>query len=169
MGITNGQSTFAPDKAITRAEFAVALVNAFGLEKKDGATVSFTDVPGNAWYQDAVLAAASQGIIKGKGNGLFEPLANITREEAMMLIQNTATLLKMNASTTQGANLNNFVDANQVSAWAKDAVIFNVNNEIIAGNGNSIAPTDNITRAETMVVIDRLLAKLSMSSQYNPS
>ena len=142
LGITNGQNTFAPDKAITRAEFAVALVNAFGLEKKDGAMVSFTDIPGNAWFQGAVLAAASQGIIKGKGNGLFEPQANITREEAMIMIQNIATTVySMQNTTDEGVLLNEFADAGQISPWAKEAVVFNISQGIVVGEEQTINPS----------------------------
>ena len=113
-------------------------------------------------YKRQVLAAASQGIIKGKGNGLFEPQANITREEAMIMIQNIATTVySMQNTTDEGVLLNEFADAGQISPWAKEAVVFNISQGIVVGEEQTINPSRPITRAEAMVMIDRLLDKLS--------
>ncbi len=51
----------------------------------DAAPVAFQDVPASEWYAETVKKASASGIIKGKGNGMFEPGSNLTIAEAMTL------------------------------------------------------------------------------------
>jgi 2',3'-cyclic-nucleotide 2'-phosphodiesterase (5'-nucleotidase family) len=46
----------------------------------------FADVDADAWYADAVSYVALNGIMTGKGNGSFDPTAEITRGEVMTLL-----------------------------------------------------------------------------------
>lgn len=166
LGITNGKANFKPDNAITRAEFAVAMVNALGLTIDENNLVSFEDVNSGAWYNKAVLIAASNGIISGNGDGTFSPDANIERQAAMAIIKKVAELYNMESAKADEIALNNFTDTNKIATWAKDAVLFNVNNGIIVGSNGNIAPVDNITRAESIIIVNKLLEKLSLTSQY---
>ena len=81
-----GNSTFAGDREITRAEFAAIMVRALGLPAKD--ISAFSDVAKEAWYNGAVAAASKYGIVSGRGGNTFDPLAKITREEAMQMVFN---------------------------------------------------------------------------------
>lgn len=45
----------------------------------------FDDVPADAWYAEAVNALAEGGILAGKGNGKFDPNANITMAELSVI------------------------------------------------------------------------------------
>lgn len=51
----------------------------------NAAPVVFQDVDASAWYAETVNKASASGIIKGKGNGMFEPGNNLTIAEAMTL------------------------------------------------------------------------------------
>lgn len=42
-------------------------------------TVTFTDVPADAWYKNAVETLASLGIVSGVGDGRFIPDRPMTR------------------------------------------------------------------------------------------
>jgi len=65
--------------------------------------------------------------------------------------------------TGTSGSLSVFSDANEVGAWAKDAVSFSVGNGLIVGKSNgTLAPLSEITRAETAVVILRLLQKAEL-------
>ncbi len=80
-GYTDG--TFAPAKFITRAEFAAI---ASRLDTPSGATVhGFNDISGH-WSEAYVADAVAKGWIEGYGDGTFKPEKNITRAEAMTII-----------------------------------------------------------------------------------
>lgn len=46
----------------------------------------FTDVPDNAWYAEAVNALADGGVLKGRGNGIFDPTAPVTLAELSVVL-----------------------------------------------------------------------------------
>ena len=86
--IVHGRSdgTFAPDAAITRAEFASIATRFFGgtYEGKD----LFSDIQGH-WAQDAINLAADRGIVNGYVDGTFRPDQPISRAEAIAMINRT--------------------------------------------------------------------------------
>ena len=74
---------FDPNAPITRAEFAAMAVRFFG-SGSDGPDM-FSDISGH-WAQDAINKAANEGIISGYTDGTFRPDNNITRAEAISII-----------------------------------------------------------------------------------
>lgn len=114
-------SVFDGDASITRAEFVVILVRALGLPA-DG-TSTFSDVPAGAWYTGAVATAVQYSLTEGKNKNRFDPNANITRQEAMLMLKRAAALTEF---TGTSSDLDSFADANSVGSWAKDAVQWNV-------------------------------------------
>ena len=53
----------------------------------------------------------------------------------------------------------NFEDAEDVSAWAKNNVVYAAKNGIMLGSNNCIRPKATITRAETFVLLDKCMNK----------
>ena len=83
--VLNGsEGKFRPDAPITRAEMATVLDNM--MDYQIAAKNSFSDVPSGAWYADAVLKANAAGILNGDGAGHATPTANITREQAALML-----------------------------------------------------------------------------------
>ncbi|WP_188114752.1 S-layer homology domain-containing protein [Paenibacillus sp. B2(2019)] len=79
--------TFRANNEITRSELVVLIVRVLGLEVNPNATLAFDDadqIP--AWAKPYVATAAEAGLIKGNGNGKFNPNASSTRAEAVTLI-----------------------------------------------------------------------------------
>ncbi|MBR2568639.1 MAG: S-layer homology domain-containing protein, partial [Paenibacillus sp.] len=79
--------TFRANHDISRSEFVVMIVRAMGLEVNDHVASTFDDadqIP--VWAKPYIAAAAEAGLIKGNGNGKFNPNAPITRAEAVTLI-----------------------------------------------------------------------------------
>ncbi len=76
---------FKPARSITRAEFATIASRFDSLEvsEKD----MFSDISGH-WANKYINSAAQKGWINGYPNGTFKPDQNITRAEAMTLINN---------------------------------------------------------------------------------
>lgn len=153
-GIANGAKKFKPDKAITRGEFAVGLVNGLGLQKGPK-EVSFGDVK-DGWYKDAVAIAASNGIIEGMGDGTFAPDKTIKREQAMAMIERALAVKGIKSGLTEKQveeYLAKFPDGKEVSKWARAAAAFNIEKKIIQGRPAGIIPKGEITRAEAVKVI----------------
>jgi len=157
--IINGKTatTFDGESNVTRAEFAAILTRALGLPS--GGSSSFSDVSSSAWCYGSVGAAVKYGIIKGYKDGSFRPNANISREEAMVMLQRAAEVADY--AGTSGS-LDGFSDASQVGAWAKSAVEFSVGSGLIQGNGGRLNSRSSITRAEAAVVVLRLLQKAKL-------
>lgn len=154
-GRTNGK--FDGEANVTRAEFAAIIVRALGLPEEGSS--SFSDVSSTAWCAGAIGAATEYGIIYGYTDGAFRPNKNITRQEAMAMIQRAAKVAEF-AGTT--GDLTAFSDADTVGAWAKEAVAFNVGSGLILGTDGKLNVTAPITRAQTAVVILRLLQKAEL-------
>ena len=78
-----GDNTFAPNRNITRAEFAAILSKLFPMEITD---LTFSDVPSTHWARAAIQNAAAKGWVSGYPDGTFRPNSPITRAEAFAMI-----------------------------------------------------------------------------------
>ncbi len=157
-----GENRYDPEKSITRAEFAAIVVRALGLEPGLG-ECAFSDVGTTDWYCGYVKTAALYGIVKGYDDGSFGPGDCITREQAMTMIARAMKLTGLKAALTENdraALLKNSADGADVSGFAGDSVAECLKTGIVLGrDGGLIAPKSSITRAETAVIIQRLLQK----------
>lgn len=92
LGIINGykDGSFKPGRVVTRAEMAKMLAIASGLSEAStgNATITFLDTKGH-WADDKIKLAAETGIITGRGNGIFDPDACVTYEEASVMMLRT--------------------------------------------------------------------------------
>ncbi|MCG8482474.1 MAG: S-layer homology domain-containing protein, partial [Clostridia bacterium] len=165
--IINGVSdtTFEPDRDITRAEFMTIVVRALGIMRSGEGVDAFDDVKADAWYYDAVSIAKDYGLTNGNGDGTFAPNSKITREEAMAIIARAMKMAGMD--TAVDANeistvLGTFVDNGDVSEWAKESVSACVKNGIVSGYAGKISAKNNITRAECAAIVKRMLVKADL-------
>ncbi len=158
------EDSFAPDQPLTRAQFAALLVRALGLEPQNPPAATFQDVAPGYWGSQAIEAAARAGLVKGTGAGRFEPERAIKREEIAAIL---AAILKQNgidpgltAAQTREI-LKRYADSDQISEWAKDRLAVCISKGIINGkSAATIAPRDKATRAEALVVLQKLLQLL---------
>lgn len=158
------KDTFAPDEDITRAEFTAIAVRALGLRNAEGNT-AFTDVENGAWYYDNVRLAVQYGLISGYNDGTLKPDKKITREEAMAIIARVMKIVKMEEAISEKEveqSLSGFSDGAEISAWAKSPAALCISKGIINGSFGRVNAKDNITRAETAVIIKRLLQKANL-------
>jgi hypothetical protein len=160
-----GNNNYAPDRAITRAEFAAIIVRALGLAPGTGKS-GFSDVEASKWYFGYIEKASAYGIIKGYDAATFGPNDKITREQAMTMIARAMKItgLKMELKDSETEKiLMAFSDSAQSSAWAKESIATCVRAGIVSGkSGHALAPRDEITRAEVAVIVQRLLQKSSL-------
>ncbi|WP_079912616.1 pectinesterase family protein [Paenibacillus sp. 32352] len=155
----SSETTFEPNRSISRAEFASILVRSLGLdENPQGA--AYHDVDAHAWYAGAVGAAAAAGLVQGYETGQFQPDATITREQMAVMIARAANYAGM--ATTETADLSQaYADASSISGWAHSSVGWSVKAGIMQGTGErSFAPGELATRAQAAVMLKRMLQHL---------
>lgn len=150
------ETRFAPDRTITRAEFAAMLVRALGV-KADGSTTKFADVDSKKWYAAYVATASKLGIINGRTAKEFAPEATISREEMAVMIvraldaKNGQTVRKTNAGTA-------FSDQERISKWAIPYVDTAAALGLLNGKGKgAFDPQGKLTRAEGAQVVYQFL------------
>lgn len=73
-------TSFEPNKPLTRAEVAVLVTRAFGLEATDHVR-SFNDVAADNWAISEINAVASNEIMSGFPDHTYRPNASVTRAE----------------------------------------------------------------------------------------
>ncbi len=162
-GVGNGQ--FAPQEVLTRAQFVQMISNLLKLDPS-GAPYRYSDVPGDAWYLDAVRAASAAGIVSGYTDDSFKPNRLVTREEMVHMIGNAIRYLDSNAPLLANANdvqsLSSFRDASSVGGWARENLTLAVNAGLVQGKSNgSLSPKSNTTRAEAAVVLSRVIDRMN--------
>jgi len=85
--VGDDDGAFRPNANLTRAELAVIVARAAGLEVAADAVPTFRDADGiPAWAQPSVAAAVEAGLMTGRGNDLFAPAEATTRAEAVTLV-----------------------------------------------------------------------------------
>lgn len=151
-GYMNGmrEYEFGPNGNVTRAQLVTILYRMEGMPSVVGMSNPFTDVQNGTWYSDAVLWAASNGIVNGTAKDTFAPNNNITREQL-------ATILYRYNGKANAANdyLSQFSDHQAVSAYARDAMNWAVGASILTGNGGKLMPGASATRVQTTAMLTR--------------
>ena len=157
-----GGGMFEPDRDITRAEFAVIMVNGLGLKPGTGKN-PFKDVSDGSRYLGFIETAYEYGLISGYGTDIFKPDDKITREQAMAIIARAMKITGLKAGLASGeadSLLTGFGDSRLASPWAREGIAACIKTGILSGgSGKTLEPGDEITRAEVAVILRLLLQK----------
>jgi hypothetical protein len=144
--------TFRPNAPIRRAEFAALINRTFGYSTPS--SVAFDDVVGNEWFANDISRAVGAGYMDGYPEGVFKPNANISRQEAAMVLARINGLEETDETF-------DFIDINSIPAWSRWAVVAAARAGLMTGYPDgSFSPTASFTRAETVTVLDRLVAEV---------
>ncbi len=149
--IRGDNSGINPDGKLTRAQLAAIVRRIFNMNALEDLT-GYTDVPKDAWYAEDVAAARRMQVLFGS-NLKMRPNDTITREEAFCVLSRLLCLDDGDAAT-----LGAFADASKVSSWAKGAVSALVKSGYANGSNGNLNPKANITRAEIVTLLDRMIA-----------
>jgi hypothetical protein len=146
---------------ITRADFCSLVVKL--IEFKMGKNIDavlidkglqITENPFKDTGVNDILAANKLGIVNGKGGGSFDPQGSITRQEAAVMLTNTAKSLGSDVLSTS----NGFADGSVIAGWANSAVNFVSSKGVMNGVGNNhFEPAGTYTRQQAFVTILKLL------------
>ena len=146
-GIMSGTSatTFNPNGTLTRAMLATVLHRAAGAPEA-AETTTFTDNASGTYYHEAIVWAASKGIIAGYGDGRFGSGDPVRREQL-------ATIL-WRYDGEKAAETVNFPDASFISNYARTAVNWAASRGVMASRtGGGFAPLEAATRAEAAMAL----------------
>ena len=152
-------TSFAPDKTMTRAMLVTVLWRSAGEPEAQKAT--FTDVSADKWYSKAVSWAAEKGVVNGMGDGSFRPDNEITREQLATILFRFAKLTEMDPP--ERADLSGFPDAKDVQSYAVEALQWAVEKGLVNGIRNSatgetfLRPNGSATRAQVATILMRFL------------
>lgn len=140
---------------LTREEFAMLVVNIFGLQA-DSARTKFVDIA-DCKYKSDIASAYVRGIIKGVDSTHFDPNGAITREEITVMLYRAWKVLFPNEDFTV-TNTYEFVDAAEISDWAVEAVTYLYDKKIMVGTDTlTISPLINIPRKDALTLMTRIV------------
>lgn len=159
-GITTGtgNGNYSPNARLTRAEFLVMMMKAYGQKPDENAKDNFVDA-GNSYYTGYLAAAKRLGITQGIGGNRYAPNAEISRQEMFTLLYNA---LKAKGKLPQGnsdKSISNFIDAGNIASWAKEGMEVFVNAGIISGSDSRLKPGATANRAEMAQILFNLLTR----------
>ena len=139
-GLMSGTSAdaFSPDGTTTRGMLMTILARYAGADTTGGAS----------WYEKGMAWAQSAGISDGRS-----PEASITREQLV------AMLYRYAGAPEVGGTLDDFADANTVSAYAADAMQWATANGIVNGSHGRLNPQSTATRAQMAAMLMRFCEK----------
>ena len=145
--------TVHPNGQITRAEVATIFFRLLKDEVRDGAFTtsnSYSDVAYGKWYNNPISTMSALGIITGYPDGTFKPNKPITRAEF--------AAIAARFDETQSGKSATFSDV--IGHWAAKEIGIAYANEWIKGYPDgTFKPDQNITRAEAMTMINRVLER----------
>lgn len=139
-----------PTANVTRAEVATIffrLMTDDARAKFDSLDNNFSDVAKGKWYNRAISTLANAGIIKGDPAGTYRPDDPITRAEM-------AAIIARFGDFKEGGKTFSDISGH----WAQKYIELAASNGWINGNPDgTFKPNNNITRAETVAMINRVL------------
>ncbi|SEO88102.1 immunoglobulin-like domain-containing protein [Paenibacillus sp. OV219] len=121
---------------------------------------TFTDIKG--WAKASIENLASRLIVKGQGDGMFNPNGDMTRAEFATIIVNA-----LGMKTTDAASPFKDVSAD---AWYAGAISAAAHYGIVTGvTTDTFAPSKKVTRQEAMVMLTRAMTIAGIDTTISAS
>lgn len=163
--IGDEHGAFRPDAPITRAEVAAIFSRLAKMDENRTYAANYSDVESGMWYTNYIGFLTSTGVLQGFGDEFnsFKPNNYITRAEMCAVISRA-----MNYTVSTEAT--SFADVATAAPWA----VYYVDTLHKAGVINGYSSTEfgadkNITRAETVTMINRLLEDGELTTDNKPT
>ena len=155
-GLMNGTGpdTFSPDAGADRSMVATLIWRMAG-QPLGNITGTFSDVPLDQWYTDAIDWAAERGVITGS-EGKFRPFEVVTRQDLAVMLYRYAGSPSANVAVLAW-----YEDYTQVSGYAANALAWAVEKGIINGSGTALMPREGATRLQLAAILMRYQQTLS--------
>lgn len=157
--------------AITRAEFCGIAVNAYKAVSGKAVFAS-----GKKPFRDCddpnVVAAYELGLISGRGDGVFDPDAEIERQDLCVMLYNILNTAGIDAPAIAGdACVEDYPDVSEINDYAVDAMITMVdytvvNGITIAGQPATLSPSSTATREQALIMATRFCSAFEDASDH---
>lgn len=148
-------SMFLPENSLSRAQAAVILVRALGLEDETG-RISFNDVE-NHWAKKEIEIAVEYGIVKGISDGTFSPDSPVTRAQMAVML---GRVLQFTGASLPGKGYYQDVKQEGLS-WAYDSIVQMSRYGIFSGYPDGkFHPWERINRAQMATLMDKISTRV---------
>jgi len=152
----DGNGKFAPGRTMSRAELVTVLMRLTLMQDQTQVLTgeaSFSDVKDADWFCGAVQWAASSKIVTGDTDGRFRPNGAITRAELVTMLYRFAKASGQEEYSGTGEVLNGFADAKSVPAYARTAMAWACEKDILHGSDGKLLPGASATRAQAVQLL----------------
>lgn len=140
-----GDYTFRPNQALTRAEAAAMIGNAFKL--RNTMLPSYTDVPRTHWAYASIGLGTRAGVLSGYEDGSFRPDQSVTRAEMAVMIGRAMKLSEMSGAV---APFTDVPGGHWSASWLRTLL----REGIVTGyRDGSFRPNATATRAEFITML----------------
>jgi len=153
-----GDGNFDPDGKLTRAQFLVMVMRAYGIEPDASPAGNFSDA-GGTYFTGYLAAAKRLGITAGVGDNMFAPNREITRQEMFTLLYNVLRALEIETPGDSGKTLSDYTDGTDVADFAREATGYMIKTGLVSGFAGVIDPSGSSTRAQMAQLLYNLLQK----------
>lgn len=149
---------FKPNLSIKRGDLFVMIERVLKLTVGIDTDVEikyFKDLSNDKYYYNSANNLISMGIISGFSDNTVRPEQEVTREEIAVITKNVLDKIEITYPTNEKKE---FKDSEEISKWAVNSIEINTRLGILSGYpDNTFKPKSKVTRAETAVIIERLL------------
>ena len=159
--VVDGQILVRPEANIIRAEVATIFFRLMTKEFREAnwATENdFTDVKKGDWYNNAISTCTKAGILKGYEDGTFKPNQTISREEFAAIAARFAS-----EEVPAGGMFKDIA-----GRWSEKDIERAAAMGWIKGSNGLFRPVDKITRAEVIVIVNRMLDRVPDADHMLP-
>ncbi len=153
---------FHPNEGLTRAQAAVVMVKAAGLNVDPTLPIPFSDVDSSYWARDYIAAAAQAGYLSGYPDKSFHP------DEILNRAQGISLTLRLSKQSSQGVTLPQLNDINN-NHWAAPAVAVGIASGMIgiSADAKQFLPDEAFTRLDLAHALGFLLTEDSGLNSTN--
>lgn len=153
-------TTFRPDREVTRAEIAAMFAKLMKLEVHKELDTVYKDVQSSHWAAGAVKAVTEAGLFKGYEDNTFRTDENITRAELAVVIAKYMNFkdlkpYELNYSDIKGHWAVNFIEE------------INRHNIIKGYEDGTFRPSEKIKRSETVTLINKMLYRGPLNTEVS--
>jgi hypothetical protein len=160
--------SFGPQVSTTRVQLAVLLTRALGLSTDTAYDGGFKDVKGDEWFVPELTAAVNAGIIQGKVDGTFDPIAPVNRAQAAVMINRALEFATYDKETelNKALKVEQFKDESKIFEWSRKDIETLLQAGIMQGRPDgSFDPYAPTTRAQMVKILDETLKTLKFINE----
>ena len=151
-----GATKFSPNMSLTRGMLVTILGKQYGIDIGEYPNSSFSDVDNNIYYAPYIEWARQNEVVFGIGDNKFAPDRIISRQDLATILHRYAGFIEFTLPVSRPYT--QFVDENDIAAYAKGTVQALYSSGVISGRpGNIFDPKGTATRAEAAAMLRRFL------------